>query len=327
MKERLLFILPIVLCTTIHSANADWQYRGTYIGDGAYTDDGSRFVLSLRGGASFGMGKIQNDIGALTTGYYLNESSGIVVSDAYYESCVANGGCTSGFVDAGIGSLATLPAKDNFEALSFTAGASLGWTLPNRPQWRIEAAWDHMAESEYNASPIFEGELGLSGGDIAGLTVHAQSGGVESTITTDVISAMITYDFYDGLQKPVGKIIPYLGLGVGYALSKTIMNLSDPYGDLSADVDLRENFGTEGDYGVVQFYRSEYTTSNISGLIVAGLSYGLSDNVFVDLAARIMYVPNAKWVLQNNDETRHRDWFSAQDLIYANFTLGLRFEF
>ncbi len=323
MKGRLLFSLPVILCALVGSARADWQYPGRYVGVGAYDDDGSRFVLSLRGGASFGMGKIQNDIGALTVGYWQNNINGAIVSDAYRESYIAGGGSASDFVDAGIGSLATLPAKENFKELSFTAGASLGWILPNHNNWRLEAGWDHMSESDYNASPLFEGDLPLS----SGLSVFTQSGAVESTIASDIISAMVYYDFYDGVQKPLYTIVPYLGLGAGYAITNTVMNLSDPYGDLSSDVDLRENFGTVGDYGVVKFYRSEHTNSNIAGIVAAGVSYGLSETAFLDFGARIIYIPNSKWVLQNSDGTRHRDWFSTKDLVYANFTLGLRFEF
>ena len=169
MTGRVFFILPIILFAINGTANAGWQYGGTYLGDGVYKDDGSRFVLSLRGGASFGTGKIKNKVGALTTGYWYNTESDVVVSDAYYEVYEANGGDTSSFVNAGIGSLSTLPAKKDFEALSFTAGASIGWTIPNHPQFRLETGWDHMSESDYNVSPLFEGELSLTGGDIAGL--------------------------------------------------------------------------------------------------------------------------------------------------------------
>ena len=109
---------------------------------------------------------------------------------------------------------------------------------------------------EYNQSPLFDGDLPLTGGDVSDVVIIAQSGSAQSKISTDIISAMAFYDFFDGLQKPVRKVIPYVGFGIGYADSKTTLNLSDLYGDLSTSVDL-QNFGEADDYGVVQFYRSK----------------------------------------------------------------------
>ena len=68
-------------------AMANWQYPGTYVGDGWYEDDGSRFVISARGGASFGMGKIQNDAGAIANEYFMSPDGTTVVSATYYYSC------------------------------------------------------------------------------------------------------------------------------------------------------------------------------------------------------------------------------------------------
>ncbi len=306
------------------AAHAGWQYDGTYIGDGWYTDDGSRFVMSVRGGMAFGNAKIQNDIGSLTGEYYYNPSDGMVISAQYYESLTAED--RASFQYAGIGELGNLPAKENFSEFSFAAGASLGWTLPNRPQWRLEVGWDHITESEYNVSPLFSGEMSLTGGVVSGIVINADSGGVQSKVSTDIISAMAFYDFFDGLQKPLQTVIPYVGFGIGYADSKTTLNLADLYGDLSTSVDLR-NFGKLDSNDIIQFYRSEHSTSNVAGLVALGLSYGITDTMFLDFGARVAYVPRVKWVLTNEDDTRTRDWFSAKNLIYTNVMLGLRFEF
>ena len=86
--------------------------------------------------------------------------------------------------------------------------------------------------------------MNLVGGDVSDVAIYVQSGSVQSTVSTDIISAMFFYDFFDGLYKPLREIIPYVGFGLGYADSKTIFNLSDLYGDLSSSVDL-QNFGEE----------------------------------------------------------------------------------
>lgn len=325
MRKSLLLVLPFLSCLMSGVAVANWQYGGTYVGDGAYTDDGTRFVISVRGGGSMGFGTIKNKIGSLTSEYYYNPDDGMIISAAYKEACKDQGGCEN-FVYAGVGELGDLPADKDYESFAFAAGASIGWTIPNRPQWRVELGWDHITESEYNASPLFEGDLTLTGGTVEGLTVHVQSGGVQSKITTDIISAMAFYDFFDGLQKPTRTIIPYVGFGIGYADVKTKMNLSDLYGDLSTSVDL-QNFGVLDDYGVLQFYRSETSTSTIAGLVAVGLSYGITDTMYLDLGARVAYVPKVKFALTNADDTRDRDWFDAENMIYANVMLGLRFEF
>ena len=318
MKSKILFLLPVLGALYAAPVAANWQYDGTYIGDGWYNDDGARFVISVRGGMSFGSAKIQNDVGALTSEFYYSPSTGDVISKQYYDSLTNKGD----FTNAGVGEIGDLPAKKNFSEVAFAAGASIGWTLPNHPQWRLELGWDHISESEYNSSPLFEGDLLLT----SGISIFAQSGAVQSTITTDIVSAMAFYDFFDGLQKPLQTVIPYVGFGVGYADSKTVLNLSDLYGDLSTSVDL-QNFGKLDSYDVLQFYRSEHSSSNIAGVVAAGMSYGITQTMFLDFGARVAYVPRVKWVLTNSDDTRTRDWYSAKNLIYANIMLGLRFEF
>ncbi len=304
---------------------ANWQYPGTYVRDGWFEDDGTRFVMSLRGGASFGMASIKNEVGAISNGYFMTPDGSTVVSETYYYSCVDKGGCGD-YIYAGYGNMQELPATEDYSSFSFAAGASLGWTIPNFPQWRIEAGWDHIAESEYNSSPMFQGKLNLTGGDAGDIAIDVESATVTSKVTTDIISLMAFHDFFDGIRKPINQAIPYIGFGIGFADTKTVLNLADPYGDLSSQVELQQ-YGEADDYGVVQFYKSERTTSNVAGLLALGLSYGINETMFVDIGARLAYLPKVKWELTNAEETKHREWFSAENLIYANVMIGLRFEF
>ena len=132
MRKRSFYVLSILSCLATAPAMANWQYPGTYVGDGWYEDDGSRFVLSLRGGASMGFAGIKNDVGALSAYYYI-DSAGSIVPETV---CRANGGDCSGYELAGYGDISTLPPTKDFEAFAFAAGASVGWTLPGAPQWR-----------------------------------------------------------------------------------------------------------------------------------------------------------------------------------------------
>ena len=216
-----------------------------------------------------------------------------------------------------------MSAEQEYKKLTFAAGASVGWVLPNASNWRLELGWDRITEADYNSTPMFGGDITLSDGSI----VNVQSSSVHSTVSTDIISAMAFYDFFDGIQKPANEIIPYIGLGLGYANSVTELQLTDKYGDLSTDAELRQDFSEDPDSVILKFYESKTTTSNIAGVLALGLSYGFTEKMFLDFGARFMYVPKIKWALSNEDDTRHRDWFSAKNMIYTNIMLGLRFEF
>ncbi len=323
MKNKFLYIISVVSCFAAGAASANWQYAGTYVGDGAYIDDGARFVMSVRGGAAIGNAKIKNEMGPVSTVYYVDDT-GYVISEGMYKSC-GDGGC-DGFRELGAGDLSTLSSNKKFSEYSFAAGASVGWTLPNRPQWRVELGWDHISEADYNASPMFDGDLVLNGSN-ADYIIDASAGAVQSKLSSDVISVMAFYDFFDGVYKPVNKLIPYVGFGAGYADTKTILNLTDLYGNLSWDLAMQQ-YGKFNEYGTaLDFYKSEEHTSNVAGILAAGASYGVTSSMFLDFGARVMYIPRVKWKLTNSDDTSNRDFFNAESLIYVNLMLGLRFEF
>lgn len=323
--KKSLFFTMMLLCAT--PAFAGWQYDGYYINDGYYNEDNTRFVVGVRGGLSLANAKMNNDVGNLYGYYYINQTTGDVVSAMAW----AAAGEPTGYVNAGYGDLSTLPAKEKFSKVAFTAGADIGFTIPYYPQWRLSAGYDHIAETDYNQIPLFQGNLNTTGGDIGNAVVHVSSSGATSTISTDIISVMAHYDFFEGYKKPLNQIVPYVGFGLGYATSKTTLKLADIYGDLSTDSDL-QNYGTPDEDGVLQFEpptdKSKYPSSeNIAVIGDLGLSYGISEYTFLDFSARIMYIPKITWQLVNSDASMHRDWFSAKDMIYTNLMIGLRFEF
>lgn len=322
MMKRMLFVLPMIACLVSAGARANWEYDGTYVRDGYYRDDGRRFIILVRGGMSYGMAKMKNDIGTLTSEFYYNPNDGSIVSAAYYDKCTTCGD----YVYAGIADVGKVPIKENYREMSFVGGMAIGWVLPWTPQWRFQVDWDYISESEYNALPLLSGRVPLEGGEVSGLSVDIRSGGVQSTVTTNVLSAMAIRDFYDGWQKPLRKIIPYAGFGLGYADSDTVLNLSDLYGDLSSSVDL-QNYGDMDDYGVLQFYTAKKSSSNLAGTVTFGVSYGISESFFLDTGFRFTYVPKIKWALSNADGSHTRDWFHAENMLYANFLFGFRWEF
>ncbi len=304
----------------IATADANWQYPTGVRRDAWAGDDGMRFVLSVRGGGAMGRAKIQNDIGGLTGNYMVNTTSGEVVTQAWYD--LQDPTVQAQYAPAGYARLGDLAVANDYSEFSFVAGISVGFTIPDSPQWRIELGFDHIAESDYNENPLFQGGLITSDGYV----VDAQSGGVQSTLASDIYSVMAFYDFFDGVQKPLKQMIPYIGIGAGYADTKTVLQLTDSYGDLS-DVYELMGYGTVDTAGVIQFNKSNTHTSNLAPVVAAGVSYGVSDKIFLDLGARAMYLPKVKWQLTSADDELRRDWFSADNMLYINAMLGLRIEF
>lgn len=323
------YLFSLLLSVVALPVFAGWQYNGYYVDDGHYSDDGSRFVVGVRGGLSFGNAKMKNDIGSLESGYYMNTTTGEVISDLRYY-LAGNGADIPGWEYIGTGDIAKLPMKSKFSKTAFTAGGSIGFTVPYHSQWRLEAGYDHIAETNYNEIPLLEGELQVSGEGLGNTTIFVRSTGAKSSITTDVISAMAFYDFYEGNNKQLNQFIPYIGFGLGYAVSKTKLHLTDIYGDLSLDSDLK-NYGTPNSDNILQFDTpsSDDTTSstNIAVLGALGFAYGIAQSTFIDVGVRVMYVPKITWQLVNGDGTLHRDWFNAENMIYTNVMVGLRFEF
>lgn len=335
MKMKI-FAFSLLFFVSVIPAFAGWEYDGYYVRDGSYYDDGSRFTLGLRGGLALSHAKLKNDIGSLYTDYYLNENTGAIISSlSFYNSFgdvePDSEDWPTGWVYVGEGDIATLPVKENFNKSAFTAGFSIGFTLPNRPQWRLEAAYDYVSETNYNQTPLFEGDMTVTDNSGISRVIHVFSTGAQSTISTDIVSAMAYYDFFDGKDKQLNKFIPYVGFGLGYAVSKTTLYLTDTYADLSLESDLH-NYGVPNASGILQFDnptdKNKYPSStNLAVLGALGFSYGIAESTFIDTSFRLMYIPKISWDIVDSDGTKYREWFSAKDMIYTNFMIGLRFEF
>jgi len=324
MKTKFLTILTSLCCLFLVPAFAGWEYDGYYVNEGSYSEDGMKFVMSARIGGSYSKSKIENEMGNIYGYYYIDSTNGNVISETAWHIA----GEPEGYVGAFYTELSKIPVKDDkFEKYAFAAGASLGFTIPYHQQWRLEASWDHISELDYNQIPMFEGDVILYGSDeTASYNALVQSGGVSSSVSTDIISAMLYYDFFEGISKPISTLIPYIGFGFGYADSKTKLKVTDIYGDLSTDSDLYNNYGVLSD-DVIQFYNSEKSDSNISILGALGFSYGITQSMYFDFGLRVAYIPKITWSLSNSDGTQYRDWFAAKNMIYTNASIGIRFEF
>lgn len=318
----------ITLCSLIlafcgAAANANWERNAP---GGYYGDDGSRVTISVRGGGAFGMSKISNDLGTLVPEpYWYDETIG-VMTQSYCGGATA---CAdAGYQNLGQVDIGKLPAAEKFGSFSFAGGAGIGWVLPYSPQWRLEAAWDHISKADYNQSPMFKGILESTQGSL----LEIESTGVQSTIATDVVSAMAYYDFFDGIEKPLQTFIPYIGIGAGYADTTTVLNVTDLYGDLSGQASMQDFADNPGE-SPLNFYTSETSSQNMAVLSGLGFSYGLDTNVFLDIGVRLIYLPKVKWALNNSAAAdaeagaKSKDIFSTENMLYGTAMVGIRFEF
>ena len=325
MKRKLIAIFSLLAVLCAGGASADWE-RAPYGAADHYSFDAyeRQFTLTVRGGAIFGTAGMQNDLGALGEPFWMAPDGTLVLEDACFPNCIG-----AGYTYVGTANVGNLPVHKKYSSFGWVGGVGVGWVLPTAPNWRLEANWDHISESEYNSVPLYSGTTTTE----TGIRLFLESGGVSSKMSTDIFSAMFYYDFNDGCggHMQMCKVIPYVGFGFGYATSRTVMQLTDIFGDLSAEISMQP-FGEPGSFGTLEFYTSETTTGNFAGSLAAGLSYGIAPHMFLDFGLRVHYIPRIKWELNNAaDPTatsfKSKDMFSAKNLMYGSLTLGLRFEF
>ena len=285
-------------------ARADWEY-----GDRDH-DDGGRFTVAFRGGVALpAAAAMKNDLGDMLVPYCY-----------YYRDDPACGGdLYSGAMDfSNIG--AVRPAK-GYEATSWVGGAAIGTVLAGSPNIRLELDWLHTGKTSYNSMPLF--------GDDENMVAAARL-----TSTTDAISAMIYFDMIGGELRADKKTIPYFGIGLGYAMSTTVLSMWDEWGELATNNDM-QNFGTclvISGMTICDFYVSETETGNFALSGALGAAFWLGEGTYLDVGARATYIPKIRWALNTKSDAsattfRERDIISANDVVLASFYAGLRFEF
>jgi hypothetical protein len=293
---------------------ANWEYGGGYRGyDG-------RLVVSFKGGAAIPFASMKNDLGNVIVDYWADGSNKVGLDDG--------GGANT---PLGIGDLGTLPVAKKYDSISWAGGASVGMVLDGGPNVRMELDWLHVAEADYDANPLLSGDFELS----AYGTAWNDTAVAKSVVSTDIISAMIYYDFFNGSRRPSNTMIPYVGVGLGYASSTAVLRLSDPTGELSYDLGMQGIGDCQtagGTLTMCDFYSSETRTSNFAVSGALGVAYGMGEGMFLDIGGRVSYVPKIKWGLNNSaevgaDVSKERDVFSANDILFMNIYVGLRFEF
>jgi hypothetical protein len=303
------------------TAHANWEYGG------GYYDDGARMTISIRGGVAMPFAKMQNDLGGLPINYYSDVGSGgsSIVDELY---CLDPDNDCTGYDWIGTVDVGALPVAKKYDSFSWAGGAAVGMTISGSPNWRVELDWLHIAESDYSADPLFKGDAETTLGPMENKVATAHA-----TASTDVISAMFYYDFFSGFRKQIGAMIPYIGFGLGYATSATVLALTDTYGDFQNDITLCENFGAQSG-GVCNYYTSETETNSFALSGAIGMSYGIDEGFFFDIGARVSFVPKIKWSLNNDADTdpsaikpKERDIFSAANVMFTSVYAGIRFEF
>ena len=147
MKRFLVFILGSLF---VAPAAANWEYGARS------SDDGGRLSVAFRGGISMPFASVQNDLGSITIGYW-TDGANVYNGD---HTCGGNAGCNYlGTVDLG-----KLPAAKDYDSFAWVGGASVGMIVGGSPNVRLELDWMHLAETNYNANPLFAGDVQMSPG-------------------------------------------------------------------------------------------------------------------------------------------------------------------
>lgn len=305
MKKILIPFL--VFLVTAPAAYANWEPR-------PFRDDGSRFIISVRAGLANPFANMQNDLGMMNVPWCIGPGGNTLVA------------CDATYTDvAGIVNYGGLGVNAQYNEVSFAFGAAIGFALPNRSNVRLELDWLRIAESGFSANPLFSGTFSTDLGP-----AYMPVAGARATVTSDIVSAFVYYDFFEGNIRPTEGFIPYIGFGLGFASSQSILMLGDTYGDLSGDL----SFGIFGEQqgNVFEFFTSETNNNNYALSFAIGFAYGLGDGIYFDVGARASYIPRIRFALNNAAADnpnfyRERDIFSANDIIFLTAYAGLRFEF
>ena len=195
MLKRLIALFLVLFTASLY---ANWEYGG------GYNEDGSRLSISVRGGIAMPFSKMKNNLGPTTVDYYTDDDGTVFSDDPL---CTGGTGTCSYLASIDLGKL---PVYKKYESMSWVGGASIGMTIPYMPQLRVEMDWLHIAESDYDSNPLFKGDVETEAGILSNSVASAQT-----SIETDIISAMFYYDFFEGIVKPKNTIIPYINVGIG----------------------------------------------------------------------------------------------------------------
>ena len=299
---RRLLAVFFALVAVLGSARANWEY-----GD-VYYDDGGRFIVGVRAGGAMPFGTMKNNLRA---------EAGICDDGTLFDGTPCD---IAKVVDLG-----AFPLTKEFKEFAFAGGASVGMAVEHNPNIRLELDWLHIAESRFDADPLFESVENLSGLEWEPYPVLSAA----SSVQTDVVSAFVYYDFFNGQRKPPRTMIPYIGAGIGYATSATILTLADKYGDFGDDLDMH---GFLEDGSNTNYYTSKTETNNIALSAAAGVAYGIGEGVYFDVGARASWIPRIRWALNNEAKEdkitfKERNIFSVENVVFVNIYAGLRFEF
>ena len=79
MRSRILHFIICACALNIGAAHANWQYSGEYTYNMNSYDNGERATVSLRGGMTYAMAKMKNDVGSIVNTFCVNPSTGEVM--------------------------------------------------------------------------------------------------------------------------------------------------------------------------------------------------------------------------------------------------------
>lgn len=322
---KIALLLMILLPSSVYS-NWSRPYR---------KDDGGRIYISAKiGGVGVLASKMENELGKdFTSNFYVLEPTTdnfILVSEEVKLDKLDTVTVVSGPTPLNLGES---KPQEKLKSFTFYSSLALGFVIPEYQNWRTEFSWDHVAQFNYDPSPIFEQKYNYVDLNNILHEFDVPSGAMTTTNTIDLYMLNFYYDFYDSRIKRAGEWIPYIGFGIGYANIITKMQLDDLYGDFSMNSAI-SSYGyasTDADTpNLTLFYESELQKGSLALAGMLGFSFGFTDSVFLDLGLKVSWIDKIHWALTNTSTTTttgSKNIIGSSSNFLTSGHVGLRLEF
>ncbi len=322
---KIALLLMVLLPTSVYS-NWSRPYR---------KDDGGRIYISAKiGGVGIFSSKMENELGKdFTSEYIVIEPTtnnflmvSRIIKDYEYNSDTA--------LDTQNLNLGDSKPEEKLKSFSFYSSLALGFVVPEHPNWRSEFSWDHIAEFNYDASPMFNQTAYYIDSSSVLHSFNINTGAMTSTNKIDLYMLNFYHDFFDSNIKKPNEWIPYIGAGIGYASITTKMQLVDLYADLSYNAAIAAYGYTPTDVlsptGLLDFYESSLQKGSLALSGMFGFSFGFTEKAFLDLGLKLTWIDKIHWGLTDSSSSTtigSKNIIGSDSNFLTSAHVGLRLEF
>ncbi|MBL0690678.1 MAG: hypothetical protein JJV93_00925 [Alphaproteobacteria bacterium] len=311
MLKRFLILSMSCLLTLPLQASWNWAEEEKSGHESTY--------IAIRGGLS-GMiiESIDNKVGMTQSTYDYNSI------DDTYSYLYPGGTATNTLLTFDYGKLDAIKPEQRLGSFfSIAFGTRL-----KESNWRAELAWDHFSNMRFSSDELLSGQQTPPEDSnlIVGLSV---STAYNAKLTSDVMLAMIYYDFQKSSYIQNGSIVPFIGAGVGYAINESRMELNDRNGETTSIVGL-DAFCTKWSgapgLSICESYMSEgIVQRSMAAALTTGFTYHSTERSKIEAGIKGVYIGSIDYGASSS--TSDRILLSIPtNMLWSTF-LGYRYTF